>query len=208
MTDMNANRPRLNLAMRRLHPWRLPLAIACVAVLAQAFGLESVLRFQRERILHGQWWRLLTGNFVHLGWMHLARDLAGLGLIWTLFRRSMSERSWLALTLLGSLGVGLGLLALDPAIDWYVGLSGMLFALFAAGAALEWGTSRMRSLAMLGGMTALLLYTVGIGPLPGGEIGLGGRVIAQAHVYGACTGLAYILCRGGWLRWRSTRGHR
>jgi len=189
-----------------LHRWRLPLVIAGLAIAAQALGLASSLRYQRDLVQHGQWWRLLTGNFVHLGWMHLLRDLAGLFLIWVLFRRSMSDLSWAILVLLASLGVCLGIYLLNPSIAWYVGLSGMLFGLFAAGAALEWTSSRWRSLALLAGMALLLVYTVFIGPLPGEESGLGGRVVPQAHVYGACLGLAYILCRGGWLRWRPARG--
>lgn len=189
-----------------LHCWRLPLVIAGLAIAAQGLGLESSLRYQRELVQHGQWWRLLTGNFVHLGWMHLLRDLAGLLLIWVLFHRRMSEWSWTILVLLASLGVCLGIYFFNPAIAWYVGLSGMLFGLFAAGAVLEWKSSRWRSLAMLAGMALLLAYTVFIGPLPGEESGLGGRVVPQAHVYGACMGLAYILGRGGWLRWRRARG--
>lgn len=189
-----------------LRHWWLPAAIACVTIATQALGLETTLRYQRDLVTQGQWWRLITGNFVHLGWMHLLRDLAGLFLIWMLFRRRMNDLSWAVLVLLASLGVCLGIYLFNPSIAWYVGISGMLFGLFAAGAALEWKSSRWRSLGMLAGMVLLLAYTVFIGPLPGEESGLGGRVVSQAHVYGACMGLAYILCRGGWLRWRQARG--
>jgi len=189
-----------------LRSWWLPTSVACLTISTQALGLESELRYQRILVEHGQWWRLVTGNFVHLGWMHLLRDLAGLFLIWMLFRHRMSSGSWAILVLLASLGVCLGIYLFNPAIAWYVGLSGMLFGLFTAGAVLEWKSSRWRSLGMLAGMALLLAYTVFIGPLPGEQTGLGGRIVPQAHVYGACMGLAYILWRGGWLRWWHARG--
>ncbi len=181
--------------LRWLRIWRLPLGIAFVTAAIQIFGLAPALRYQRDLIDKGELWRLLSGNFVHLGWVHLWRDLAGLGLIWSYFHRYLRERTWLLLVLVGSLGVTLGLYWFSPGVHWYVGISGMLFSLFTAGAWMEWQLSPRRSLIMFILMGALITYTVLIGPLPGEQAGLGGTVIAIAHFYGALTGAAFMLCR-------------
>ena len=33
---------------------------------------QRVLWYDREAVAAGEYWRILTGNLVHLGWMHLA----------------------------------------------------------------------------------------------------------------------------------------
>lgn len=190
---------------RRLRPWRLPLLVAVVTTITQASRATGALRYQRELVARGELWRLLTGNFIHLGWMHLARDLAGLALIWVYFGPMLRERTWFALLLTSALGSTLGLYLLDPSIHWYVGLSGALFGLFAAGAVAEWRSSRVRAVVMLAAMAALLAYTGLIGPLPGEEAGLGGHVVVAAHVYGALSGLAFMLCLRGLPRRRLAR---
>jgi len=71
---------------RRTIPWRLhvlPLSIVLIST-ALALGGQTVteaLRYQRGAILDGQWWRLISGNLVHLGWSHLLLNLAGLILV-------------------------------------------------------------------------------------------------------------------------------
>ncbi|MEJ2554278.1 MAG: hypothetical protein P8079_09855, partial [Gammaproteobacteria bacterium] len=51
----------------------LPLAMALLSTAFAAIGQQATagLRYDRGAILHGQWWRILTGNVVHLGWPHL-----------------------------------------------------------------------------------------------------------------------------------------
>ena len=195
------------IALRRpLRVWRLPLLLAALLVALQALGLRDALEYRRAAVLHGQLWRLLTGNLVHLGWVHLLRDLAGLFLIWGLFASRLSERSWLALMLVSALAVSLGLLACSPQVAWYVGISGVLFGLFCAGALLEWRERPRYAGALLLGMAAVIGWTLHAGALPGETRDLGGAVVPQAHLYGALGAAAFILLRQGWLRLRATRG--
>lgn len=191
---------------RLLRTWRLPLLLALLLVALQALGLRDALEYRRDAVLHGQLWRLLTGNLVHLGWVHLLRDLAGLFLIWGLFAPRLSERSWLALMLVCAAAVGLGLFALSPQIAWYVGISGVLFGLFCTGALLEWRRRPLYAGALLLGMAAVIAWTLRAGALPGETRDLGGAVVPQAHLYGALGGAAFMLLRQGWLRLRVTRG--
>ncbi len=188
-----------------LRVWRLPLLLAALLLALQALGLRDALEYRRAAVLHGQLWRLLTGNLVHLGWVHLLRDLAGLFLIWGLFAPRMRDRTWLVLILACATAVGLGLLVFSPQVEWYVGISGVLFGLFCAGALLEWHQRPLYAGALLLGMAAVIGWTLHAGALPGETRDLGGAVVPQAHLYGALGGAAFILLRLGWLRLRATR---
>ena len=88
------------------------------------------LRFDRTAIEAGQWWRLLSAHWVHLGWAHLGLNLAGLVIMGTLFQAEQPARTHLGcllmLSLLSSLGVYLG----SDELHWYVGLSGVLHGYF------------------------------------------------------------------------------
>jgi rhomboid family GlyGly-CTERM serine protease len=180
-----------------LKQWRLPLALTALLVLLQAAGSRDVLEYRRAAILDGQAWRLLTGSLVHLGWLHLARDVAGLLLIWGLFTSSVKEVEWLWIMLCSAVAVGLGLLAFNPGITWYVGVSGVLFGMFCAGALAELGTRPLYAGLLLLGMAALLAWTLIAGALPGETVGLGGQVVPQSHLYGAAGGAAAKFVRGG-----------
>jgi len=178
---------------RRTIPWRLhvlPLSIVLIST-ALALGGQTVteaLRYQRGAILDGQWWRLISGNLVHLGWSHLLLNLAGLILVWLLFHHALSLRSWIVVTLASALAVGGGLLLFDPGLQWYVGLSGALHGLFAAGlvAALSSGNRAEWLLLLL--FVAKLTWEQLVGTMPGTAELAGGNVIVDAHLYGAIGG--------------------
>ena len=51
--------------------------ISVLCVLLFALGIDDALAYRRELILEGQWWRLLSGNFLHTNIWHLAMNLAG-----------------------------------------------------------------------------------------------------------------------------------
>jgi rhomboid family GlyGly-CTERM serine protease len=177
----------------RLHA--LPLVIALLATLFALLGESAtdMLRYQRDAILAGQWWRLISGNLVHLGWSHLLLNLAGLLLVWLLFHRSLTTRNWVIVSSISALAVGGGLLLFDPRLEWYVGLSGALHGLFAAGlvASLSAGNRAEWLLAML--FVAKLSWEQLVGPTPGTAALAGGNVIVDAHLYGAIGGAVSAL---------------
>ncbi len=173
-------------------PWLVPAAIAALASLAWLAGgsPESSLRYDRSAILDGEIHRLLTGQFLHLGGLHLALNLTGLGLVWGLVGRNAGWREWLLCCVVTMLTVGCGLLALAPRVEWYVGLSGMLHGLLVAGALLG----------RRGDWLIVLLVALKLGweqwaGAPAGEW-LGGATIVEAHLYGALGGaLAALVLR-------------
>jgi rhomboid family GlyGly-CTERM serine protease len=183
--------------MKNLRPYFLPLGLALLmtALALASSQLTPLLRFDRAALQAGEFWRLLTGHLVHLGWSHLTLNLAGLALAWGLVGTSLTIPAWLMVLVGSALGISLGLLVFNPELMWYVGLSGVLHTLLVAGA-----LARLRGNGRAGRREGSVLLTliwlkVGweqlAGPLPGSEAGAGGTVIVDAHFYGALLGLLF-----------------
>lgn len=166
-----------------------PLGLVLLIVVFQTAGLEESLRYDRQAVSGGEVWRLLTGNLVHLGWSHLWLNAAGLVLIYLLFGPLLSTRLWILHGILISLGVGLGLLWLNPELRWYVGLSGSLHGLFAVGVLTEGQRDRRFASLVFAIFAVKLIWEQVYGPLPGSEQSAGGPVVVDAHLYGAIAGV-------------------
>lgn len=182
------------------------LLIAGTALAIALGGQHTALwlRYDRGAILHGQWWRLLTGNFVHLGWSHLWLNLAGWLLVWLLFKAQVPVKTWIAATVLCSLGVGVGLLWGSPHLEWYVGLSGVLHGYFVIGALLSIRMGYRFELLLLALVVAKLTWEQNVGPLPGSEKYSGGHVVVDAHLYGAISGALLAALPKRWLLTKAT----
>jgi len=174
-----------------LHQAAVPLGLCSISLLLQIFDPASTewLRYQREPILNGELWRLLSGNLVHLGWEHLVMNLAGLILIWLLFGRLLHTGQWLLVILISSLAVGIGLLVFNPQLDWYVGQSGMLHGIFVAGLIASTRRGYRLEWFLLLALGIKLAWEQYQGALPGSAELAGGAVIVDAHLYGAISGL-------------------
>lgn len=180
----------------RLRPHFLPLVLALSMTLLALGGsdLSLLWRFEREPLLAGEWWRLISGHLVHLGWSHTGLNVAGLALVWLLVGTSLNVTNWL-LTITGSaLGISIGLLAFNPELSWYVGLSGVLHGMLITGCVAEirrdgFGNKGVLVLLVLVG--AKLIWEQLAGPLPGSEASAGGAVIVDAHFYGSLCGIVF-----------------
>lgn len=105
----------------------MALAAGCLILLPTA---SWQLVWDRSRILEGQWWRVITGQLVHFSPSHLLWNLAVLlpAGIWS--ERLEPVRARL-LYLVGSLVIGFALLAFEPHLLRYGGLSGLAAAMLA-----------------------------------------------------------------------------
>ena len=138
-------------------------------------------------------WRLLTGHFVHLSFEHAALNSLGLVLMWALFARDYTPRQWLPIVLGAILAIDAGLWMRDSTIAWYVGSSGLLHGVMAAGT-----LAHLRRRDLDGWVLGVFLivklgYEQWSGQLPFAE---GSVVVVDAHLYGALGGAA-VAC---WLR--------
>ena len=95
---------------------------------------HGALDYRRDAIASGQWWRLVTAHLMHLNAAHVALDVAGLMLVAWIFARELDWRRQAIALLIGVGFVDVGLWFFHPEVGRYVGLSGALHALFAAGA--------------------------------------------------------------------------
>ncbi len=190
---MRINQPPFNIIFK----FSLPLIIALLVV-GLSLGGESatlLLRFERVGIQNGEIWRLLTANFVHLGWSHALLNIAGLVLIWLLFGQRFSQTGWSIILISSLLGTTLGLLFFNPTLTWYVGLSGALHGLFIAGCIAEIKLKYRMGIVLLVILAGKILWEQFQGPLPGTSDAAGGPVIVDAHLYGALAGFAALFLK-------------
>lgn len=185
----------MNTTFLKLH-W-VPLAIAalCIAAALGGDATQELLRYDRDAIFHGEIWRLLTGNFMHLGWTHLLLNTIGLLMVWLFFGAIFSPLQWTLIVGVCSIGTGLGLLILNPNVGWYVGLSGALHGLFIAGCMRELRLKRKEAWMLLGLIMLKIVYEQIKGPMPGSASMAGGEVIVEAHLYGAITGILAVFLK-------------
>lgn len=152
--------------------------------------VREALRFDRPAIAAGEWWRLLTGHFVHLDGDHLLVNVFGVALMWALFARDYSPLRWAAIYFASCLSIGAGLWFLDPGIDRYVGASGALHGVMAAGTLAHLRRRDLDGWILAVFMISKLIYEQSVGALP---FMAAGETIVDAHLYGAVGGFALAL---------------
>ncbi|MFN8604464.1 MAG: rhombosortase [Candidatus Binatia bacterium] len=187
--------------------WLTGLLAGAVLVALWAAGpaVTGVLRYERTAIQDGQWWRLATGHLVHADGAHLAWNLAGAALVGWLFAGEYTWRAWCAIALASVAAIDAGFLVLQPGLEWYVGLSGVLHGCMAAGLA-AWLARRRDPLvvAIAVVFAAKLAWEQWHGALPFTAGTLDVPVVVEAHGYGAIGGLAAAAALGFGRRRRAT----
>lgn len=173
--------------------WGPPAALAAVSTLLMLGGphLSQILRYDRAAIAAGQWWRLFSGNLVHLGWWHLLFNVLSLVLLVLLCPERLSWGEWLRRVVVIGSGMSLCLYFFAPGLATYVGLSGLVYGLFALGL----GRQALRKDEI--GIACLLFLAARIGwelvkGAPEYETKLlGGGVVAESHLFGVVCALLY-----------------
>ena len=181
-----------------LRGWRPAWPLACLAVAAFVLALvgnwsDVALRYDRAAIVSGEVWRLVSGHFVHLSASHLWLNLAGLALVTMLFGRGVSSRQWWLVIASSLASLALGFLLLEPQLNWYVGLSGLLHGLILAGAYFDLTFPRKQRNLLALIVVGKLAWEQAFGSLPFTAEAAGGPVVVDAHLYGAIGGFAAIV---------------
>lgn len=133
-------------------------------------------------------WRLLTGQWVHVGWVHWAMNMLALTIILGLFMPQRPVR-WVGQVLVMSLGISVALWVSLPGLDYYAGFSGVLHGLVALGMVHWLGQPSERRWGIWLGLG--LLFKLGHEAWWGSAVQhwIGAPVIVQAHQWGALWGL-------------------
>lgn len=192
----------MDAVMAVVRAWWLPALVAAACLLAMAPGGFEALRYERALLLTEPW-RLLTAHLVHLGWIHLALNLAALAAIWAMLGDLLRPGAWAAAFVACALAVSGGLWLRDPQLEWYVGLSGVLHGLFALGAVAGLGRAPGFHVLLLAGVVAKVAWEQVSGTDSGTAALIGGAVVVNAHLYGLLGGLA-----GAPYAWRAARADR
>ena len=186
----------------QISSWYLPISILALSGVLVVLGDDAreLLRYDRAAIADSEWWRLISGHFVHLGAQHWLLNAAGLVLVWLLVGHQYDALRWSLVLDIVLVVIGLGFWFLDTNLSWYVGFSGILHGMLIAGALPALRIVPVESTIICLAVTGKLIYEQVAGPLPGSEASAGGAVVVNAHLYGAVGGLLAAA-----LLWRSAR---
>ena len=189
----------------RISDWLAPLGLCglLLGLYAAGPGVTAALRYERAGVLGGEWWRLVGGHLVHGDAPHVGWNGLGILLVWWLFAREYRLGEWLLILIASTVAIDVGFLALEPALEWYVGFSGVLHGAMAAGLYAWLRTARDPLTALVALLFAAKLgWEHWHGALPFTSASLSLPVVHQAHTYGAIGGLvaALLLPLAG--RWR------
>ncbi len=170
-------------------PSGFALLAVCAALLLLTLTGEPgriLLRYDRMALAGGGAWRLVTGHLVHLDLRHALLNCCGLALIWALFARDYTARQWLLVILGAMVAIDAGLWLFDSTVEWYVGSSGVLHAVMAAGTVAHLRRREPDGWLLTGFLAAKLTWEHWVGPLPLAT----GVVVVDAHLYGVIGGVA------------------
>lgn len=81
-------------------------------------------------VVQGQWWRLFTAQFVHIGWLHIASNAVMIYYAGTLLEPLIGPSRFLSVFLLSGVGGNLLSLAFGSDVSISAGASTSLFGLF------------------------------------------------------------------------------
>ena len=182
--------------------WGPPAVLSLLCLLLTLAGphLSQILRYDRAAIAAGEWWRLFSGNLVHLGYWHLLFNVLSLALLVLLCPEQLSPLEWLRRVVLIGTGMSLCLYVLAPSVQTYVGLSGLVYGLFALGLGRQALRRDEIAVACLVFLAARITWELVKGA-PASETELiGGGVVAESHLYGICCALLYALAAYVWKR--------
>ena len=163
--------------------WLLAILLVLDAVLGLGDSVGQLLRYDRSAIAAGGWWRLLTAHIVHLDVHHLVLNELGLVLTWSLFAQDYDAVEWCAIVLAGALAISSGLWWLSPRVSWYVGASGVLHSVMAAGAAKHLVERSWDRWILIIGLCAKLAWEQF-------HASSAVLIVVDAHLYGALCGFA------------------
>jgi rhomboid family GlyGly-CTERM serine protease len=148
-------------------PWRTLLLTGLALGIFLSFGsAPEAWVFDRVAIAQGEWWRLITGHWVHSDLEHASWDIAALLILGLLFESRLKGELFAVLAL-GILGIDLWLWHAAPSVSYYCGLSGILNGLLALGLLRLWRETRhpLIWLTGLGAVIKIIWETVSGGAL-------------------------------------------
>jgi rhomboid family GlyGly-CTERM serine protease len=173
---------------------KLILAIVFIAFVSFVMQWwQANFIYTREAIELGQWWRIITSQFVHTNWAHYLLNMGGLGIIGLLFYTTLHVRTFTISLFLLVISVGVCLHLFVPSLYWYAGLSGALYGLYLMAA-----YSSLKKKDYFMGISVALLVTGKVaadhffGVIQDNSALIDARVVTEAHNYGVLSAFVLI----------------
>lgn len=197
MNDQTTPSPREAQAIARgqefFRQWWFSL-IVMVLITATSFLPGTTvdnLALVAAEVSAGEWWRIVTSQFVHLGFNHALLNIVGYLIISAAFREDVTPKEEAIALAFSVLGVGLGVYLLSEEIPWYAGLSGAIYGLLTHNLIVGWRRSATLSLLFGVFLIGKFIHEQFIsGPDTVTASFIGAQVAIDSHLYGAITGLA------------------
>ena len=98
-----------NLGSSRVTSILLVVNILVFAIMTLAGGSQNISNLVRfgavvkDRIAYGEWWRLFTASFIHIGFMHILLNMYFLYQIGPVFEKLYGSRNFLIIYLLAGI---------------------------------------------------------------------------------------------------------
>jgi rhomboid family GlyGly-CTERM serine protease len=172
-----------------------PIAIVLISLGLAFAGIQANEYFAYDRVQfeHHQWWRLITGHFLHTNSIHLMLNLAGLILLWALHGHYYHTSKFFLVFLLLCLGTSLCLYVFSVDLQWYVGLSGVLHGLFVIGAYYDIRHNFKTGWLMLIGVWLKVLHEQIYGASSDISGWIEANVAIDAHLFGTLVGSLLVV---------------
>lgn len=153
----------------------------------------NLMLFERDAINAGEWWRLFTGQFVHISAGHFIGNVLALGVAYLLFSENWRGWKFVTLLLICATTSNMGMYYFHPEIENYVGISGALYGLIAFGALTDWFNKVPFGRIITLGLILKVVYEFYLGPIAFTAAEPSDAIAVQAHLYGAITGFLLAL---------------
>lgn len=186
---MTKAQPILQRVVKKKAMYVLVSVIIILSYLILFYMQEDIFEYNYNLIEQGEYWRLMTGNFVHLNYMHWKLNIIGLLVILVFFGRYGTFLDWLAVVGFTGFFLGGSLYFFDPNIVSYVGLSGILHGLMAYGILHEIHYHPISGYVLLALLTGKLTWEYLYGSMFNTESLIGSHVVTEAHMYSAIGGM-------------------
>jgi rhomboid family GlyGly-CTERM serine protease len=142
------------------------------------------LYFTAQSFSDGQWWLLLSCQWVHLNFLHTVSNIAGVILLCVLILPKESAIRLALCTVSCLLSISVLLAFLPDLYAFYAGFSGVLYGLFFWGGISHWKQDKAVAALMLAAIIGKVAWDL-VGPSAYERVDwLGARIAVEAHMAG------------------------
>ncbi len=173
-----------------------PLIALAIATACYLFDekISNYFIYSRTGIFDHQYWRLITGHLFHTNYAHFLLNSLALILLWALHGKFYTLKSYSILFVFSAVSISSAIYNLDPDMETYVGLSGILHAFFFWGALKDIEAQDKTGFILLIGGVAKIAHEQYFGASQDVATLIEANVAVNAHLWGAISGIIVFVC--------------